>query len=86
MTKRILSGICTVVMLIGACFSVLAENIPPENRMIQRMVVWRYNTLGTEGLSSENYSGVSYSYKGDYPDDIMQILRSYKKVRVVGND
>lgn len=57
-----------------------------DDAMIQRMVVWRYNTLGTEGLSSENYSGVSYSYKGDYPDDIMQILRSYKKVRVVGND
>ena len=57
-----------------------------DDTLIQRMVIWRYNTLGTEGLTSENYSGVSYGYKADYPDDIMQVLKSYKKVRVIGND
>lgn len=59
---------------------------PEDDSLIQRMVIWRYNTLGSEGLNSENYSGVSFSYTADYPDDIMQVLRSYKKVRVIGND
>ena len=61
-------------------------NASDNEAMIQRMVIWRYNTLGTEGLTSENYSGVSFGYKADYPDDIMQVIRSYKKVRVIGND
>lgn len=57
-----------------------------DDTLLQRMVIWRYNTLGSEGLNSENYSGVSFSYTADYPEDIMQVLRSYKKVRVIGND
>lgn len=39
MTKQILSGICTVVMLICACFSVLAEDASPAQELIERMVV-----------------------------------------------
>ena len=42
--------------------------------VIERMVVYLYNRLGTEGLNSESYSGASYNYTDGYPDDIMKAL------------
>ena len=39
MTKRILSGICTVALLLCACFSVLAEDGTSAQELIERMVV-----------------------------------------------
>jgi len=47
------------------------------------MVIYDYNRMGTEGLSSENYSGMSFSYTAGYSDDIMKQLRRYRKVRVI---
>lgn len=47
---------------------------------IAQMAVYRYNRMGTEGLNSENYSGVSYSYSGDYPESIMRGLRMNRRV------
>lgn len=47
---------------------------------IAQMAVYRYNRLGTEGVDSENYSGVSYAYAGDYPENIMRGLRMQRKV------
>lgn len=52
--------------------------------VILEMAVYRYNLLGSEGLSREDYSGVSYSYKYDYPDYILAQLRSHRKVRTIG--
>ena len=48
-----------------------------------QMVVYDYNRLGTEGLTSENYSGVSFGYTADYPDDIMKQLKKFRKVKVI---
>ena len=42
------------------------------------MVVFLYNRLGTEGLNSESYSGVSYNYSSDYPEYILSALESAK--------
>lgn len=50
---------------------------------IIKMVIFNYNRLGTEGLNSESYSGVSYSYATDYPEFIMRELRSLGKLRVL---
>ncbi len=50
---------------------------------ICRMVVYNYNRLGTEGVNSENFSGVSYSYSTDYPDNIMRVLKAHRKIRVL---
>ena len=47
------------------------------------MVIYDYNRMGTEGLTSENYSGVSFGYASGYSDDIMKQLRRYRKVRVI---
>ena len=50
---------------------------------IVNMVIYDYNRLGTEGLTSENYSGVSFGYASGYSDDIMKQLKRYRKVRVI---
>lgn len=47
------------------------------------MVIYDYNRLGTEGLASESYSGVSFSYTSGYPADIMNQLKKYRKVKVI---
>jgi len=47
--------------------------------VITEMVIYKFNRLGTEGLDSENYSGVSYSYTSDYPDSILSALEAIKK-------
>ena len=45
---------------------------------IIKMVIFNYNRLGTEGLESESYSGVSYNYSSNYPDEITALLDSCK--------
>jgi len=47
------------------------------------MVIYDYNRMGTEGLTSENYSGMSFGYASGYSDDIMKQLKRYRKVRVI---
>lgn len=47
------------------------------------MVIYDYNRMGTEGMTSENYSGVSFGYASGYSDDIMKQLKRYRKVRVI---
>ena len=48
---------------------------------ILQMAVYRFNLLGSEGLTSEEYSGVQYNYTNNYPDNILADLRSQRKVR-----
>ena len=47
------------------------------------MVMHDFNRLGTEGLSTESYSGVSFGYTSGYGDDIMKALKKYRKVKVI---
>lgn len=58
----------------------LAENL------IVQMAIYKYNRLGTEGLNSENYSGLSFNYLDDYPANLVKQLRRYKKLGVITND
>lgn len=48
-----------------------------------QMVIYDYNRLGSEGVTSENYSGASFSYLSEYPEGIMKQLRQYRKVKVI---
>lgn len=50
---------------------------------ICRMVVYNYNRISTEGVNSENYSGVSFTYSADYPENIMRVLKAHRKVRFI---
>ena len=50
-----------------------------ENVIIQ-VAIWRYNRIGSEGLNSENYSGVSFNYSSDYPDALKKQLQAYRRI------
>lgn len=59
------------------------ECIYALGNIICQMVIYKYNRLGTEGLNSEGYSGVSFSYTADYPAAIYKSLNRYKKVKTL---
>ncbi|KIL09248.1 hypothetical protein SR42_09795 [Clostridium botulinum] len=48
--------------------------------IIKDIVVIKVNKLGSEGVSSESYSGVSQSYIEDIPKDILRKLKRYRKL------
>ena len=50
------------------------EDVCELQSTIERMVVYNYNRIGTEGLNSESYSGTSYNYTTDYPEQILKML------------
>lgn len=56
------------------------ENLMVLESAIVKMVVYNYNRLGTEGVDSEGYSGVSFSYSTDYPESIQRVLRAHRRV------
>lgn len=56
------------------------DSIDNLSSTIISMVVYKYNRLGTEGLDSEGYSGVSFGYSTDYPESIMRTLKSQRKL------
>lgn len=56
------------------------DSIENLSSTIISMVVYKYNRLGTEGLDSEGYSGVSFGYSTDYPESIMRALKSQRKL------
>jgi hypothetical protein len=49
----------------------------------EQIAVIKLNRLGTEGLSSQNYSGVSESYVDGYPSEIVAVLNRKRKVKFV---
>lgn len=58
------------------------DNICELEGCISNMVVYNFNRLGTEGLNSEGYSGVSYGYSLDYPESILRQLNAHRKLRL----
>lgn len=48
-----------------------------------RIAVIKLNRINTEGLASQAYSGVSEAYIDGYPADILSVLNSKRKLRVV---
>ena len=59
------------------------ECVDELNTSIIQMVVYKYKRIGTEGVDSEGYSGVSFQYTSDYPENIMRGLRAKRKVVLV---
>ena len=59
------------------------EDVCELESIIEKMVVYNFNRLGTEGLNSESYSGVNYSYISDYPENIMRVLKKKRKLIVL---
>ena len=51
--------------------------------MAAKIAVIKLNRINTEGLASQSYSGVSESYIDGYPQDIVAVLNSKRKIKVV---
>lgn len=49
----------------------------------ESIAVIKLNRLNTEGLASQSYSGVSESYIDGYPQEIIALLNSKRKIRVL---
>lgn len=53
------------------------------SKAIVEMVVYDYNRISTEGLLSESLGGVSFNYSPSYPENIMTLLKAYRKIRTI---
>ena len=51
--------------------------------VIGQMVIHRYNQLGSEGIASQSYSGISQSFSSSYSESIMQQLRKFRRLKVM---
>ena len=59
------------------------DTITGLESIIMQMVVFKYNLLGHEGLTSEAYGGVSYSYSANYPESILSALNAHRRLKVM---
>lgn len=51
--------------------------------MAQQIAVIKLNRMGTEGVASQSYSGVSESYIDGYPAEIVAVLNRKRKIKVM---
>ena len=59
------------------------EQLPVEaNNVIIDMAVVKYNLLGTEGLSSQSYSGMNEAY-ANYSPQLIKSMNRYRKVKTL---
>lgn len=49
--------------------------------IIIQMVIEKYNRMGSEGATSQSFSGISESYNDFYSDKIVRALNKHRKVR-----
>ena len=49
------------------------------DNVIVDTVVWKLNTLGTDGLAAQSYNGISESYLDNYPITIRKQLSALTK-------
>lgn len=60
------------------------EDVPERaQNVIVQMVVWHYNQRGAEGLSSQNYSGMSESYQTDYPAPLKKSIHRFRGLKTL---
>lgn len=59
------------------------DSIVNYENVINDMVIFQFNRLGTEGVNAETYSGVKFEYSADYPESILRQLRSHRKIMVL---
>lgn len=57
--------------------------IPSMDTAVVLMVVEKYRRLGTEGLTSQSYSGVSESFQTQYGQNVLSLLSRFRYVRIL---
>ena len=53
------------------------------SNIVLSMVVERYNKLGSEGITSRSFSGVSESITNNYSDAVIHQLNLKRKIRII---
>ena len=48
--------------------------------LVVSMAVFKYNSLGNEGLKGESYSDITMNYMEDYPVNIVRQLKNCRKL------
>lgn len=63
----------------------LAEYTAKLNPAVVKMVIQNYNKRGSEGISSQGYSGVSESFVDGYTQDVYNILNANinRKIKII---
>lgn len=51
--------------------------------MAEKIAVIKLSRTGTDGLASQSFSGVSENYLDGYPADVVAILNSKRRIKVV---
>lgn len=59
------------------------EILPQMEYLVEELVVLRYNKLGSEGLQSESFSGVSQTFNQDIPQDIKSQLNQFRRLKTL---
>ncbi len=59
------------------------DDVSEYSSLITKMVRYKVNMLGKEGVTAENYNAASFSYTSDYPEDILRELKAIRKVKFI---
>jgi len=51
--------------------------------VVERIAAMKLARMGTDGLESQSYSGVSETYVDGYPDDIRRVLVRKRKIKTL---
>lgn len=71
-------------MSVGEVEAYCNRTLDAELEMIaQRITAIKLIRMGTEGVTSQSFSGVSESYLDGYPADIQAVLNRKRKIKVV---
>jgi len=55
-------------------------NLIGNENIVVRMAQVRYQKLGRDDIKSESFSGASTTYSDSYPDDLMRVIKSKRRV------
>ncbi len=70
-----------IIDLSTSDFETLTNALAIDNtNIVLRMAQVRYQKLGREDIVSESYSGATTNYSETYPVDLMQTIKSKRKV------
>lgn len=51
--------------------------------IVIQMVIERFNRIGSEGTTSQSFSGMSANYDSFYSDKVVRFLNKHRKVRAI---
>lgn len=67
----------------GRLFCRLREEECLGDELIVAMAIEDYNRLGSEGISYKSYSNIIETYRSEYSDNVMMLLRRRRRLAVI---